>query len=230
MTTPMIVSIEGNIGCGKTTLINNLEIHLKNSNITNIRVLREPVDIWTEMIDSNDNENILTKFYNDKTKFAFSFQIFVLKSVLETIIQCIEKYPDCEVIICERSVLSSRHIFTKMLYDDSYMNEIEYKIYESLFDNWVNSSVFTPQKLIFLNVLPETSIQRIIRRNRTGESRITKDYIVSCGLYHRLWFESIENAAVLTINCNEDVTYDLEDNNNMGLVWIKKILSHIDMK
>jgi deoxyadenosine/deoxycytidine kinase len=230
MTTPMIASIEGNIGCGKTTLIDNLETYLKNSNITNIRVLREPLDIWTGIIDSNDNENVLTKFYNNKTKFAFSFQILVLKSILESIIQCVETYPDCEVIVCERSVLSSRYVFTRMLYDDSYMNEIEYKIYESLFDNWVNSNVFTPQKLIFLNVLAETSIKRIIKRNRTGESRITEDYIVSCGLYHRLWFESIDNSNVLTINCNEDVIYNLEDNNNIGLAWIKQILSHINVK
>jgi deoxyadenosine/deoxycytidine kinase len=229
MNTPKIVSIEGNIGCGKTTLIDNLEIYLQKSNINNIRVLREPIHIWTDLIDSNDKESILTKFYKDKQKFAFSFQVLVLKTILEGIIQCIEKFPDCELIICERSNLSSRFVFTKMLYDDAFMNEIEYKIYESLFDNWVNSSIFTPQKLIFLNVSTETSISRIIKRNRTSEYSISEDYINSCRIYHQLWLHSFPEQMILTINCNQDIIYDLEDETNLGLIWINQILSHVNL-
>lgn len=227
MKTPTIVSIEGNIGCGKTTLIDNLELHLKNSNIQNIRILREPVDIWTNLIDSSDNESILEKFYKDKKKFSFPLQILVLKTILENILHCIETYPCCEYIICERSTLSSRHIFTKMLYDDQYMNEIEYKIYESLFDNWVNSSQFTPQKIVFLNVTTDTSLTRIVKRNRIEELCITEDYIASCGLYHKMWFDSNIHANILTIDCNEDITYDIEDADNLGFIWINKILSHL---
>jgi thymidylate kinase len=49
---PMIVSIEGNIGCGKTTLIENLDTYLNISSIENIKILREPVDIWMTYINS----------------------------------------------------------------------------------------------------------------------------------------------------------------------------------
>lgn len=227
MITPLIISIEGNIGCGKTTLIENIQTYLQNSNINNIRVLKEPVDIWEKLTDSSDNESILTKFYKDRKKFAFSFQILVLKSILDNITQCIHTYPDCKVIICERSILSSRHVFTKMLYDEDFINEIEYKIYEGLFDSWVNSMGITPQKFIFLKTLTDTCVTRINKRNRSSECCITNGYIDSCGSYHQEWIDSIFKNDVLTINSNNDVIYDLNEQNNLGLIWIKEILSFI---
>jgi hypothetical protein len=40
----------------------------------------------------------------------------------------VQLIPDCDVIVCERSVLSSRHIFTKMLYDDwKYVPETHFQ-------------------------------------------------------------------------------------------------------
>ena len=175
---PKIISIEGNIGVGKSTLIDNLETYYKNENIENVIILREPVDAWTLFVDSKDNEKILTKFYNDPKKFSFSFQILVLKTILELLVETIEKNSNCKLIICERSILSSRHVFTKMIYDSSQMNELEYKIYESLFDEWVNSTVFTPSKIVYLNITPAVSYERIVKRSRVGENVIELDYVM----------------------------------------------------
>ena len=175
---PKIISIEGNIGVGKSTLIDNLETYYKNENIENVIILREPVDAWTLFVDSKDNEKILTKFYNDPKKFSLSFQILVLKTILELLVETIEKNSNCKLIICERSILSSRHVFTKMIYDSSQMNELEYKIYESLFDEWVNSTVFTPSKIVYLNITPAVSYERIVKRSRVGENVIELDYVM----------------------------------------------------
>ena len=221
---PKIISIEGNIGVGKSTLIGNLETYYENENIKNVIILREPVDAWNSFVDSKDNENILTKFYNDPKKFSFSFQILVLKTILELLVETIDKNPNCKLIICERSILSSRHVFTKMLYNSSQMNELEYKIYESLFDEWVNSDIFTPSKIVFLNITPEVSYERIIKRSRVGENVIELDYIKSCGLYHQKWIDNLpDNIEVLNINCDSDVTYNLNSEDNLGCQWVKSI-------
>ena len=53
---PMIISIEGNIGAGKTTIIDKLEE--KMSNRQDVVFLREPVDIWEAITDKNTNEKI----------------------------------------------------------------------------------------------------------------------------------------------------------------------------
>ena len=181
--------------------------------------------IWNLFVDSKDNENILTKFYNDTKKFSFSFQILVLKTILELLVETIEQNPNCKLIICERSILSSHHVFTKMLYDSSQMNELEYKIYESLFDEWVNSSIFTPSKIVYLNITPEVSFERIVKRSRVGENVIELDYIKSCGLYHQMWIDSLsEKVEVLNIDCDSDVMYNLDDDKNLGCQWVKNIV------
>jgi deoxyadenosine/deoxycytidine kinase len=105
------------------------------------------------------------------------------------------------------------------------MNELEYKIYESLFDEWVNSSIFTPSKIVFLNITPEVSYERIVKRSRVGENVIELDYIKSCGLYHQKWIDSLsDNVEILNIDCNSDVSYNLDEENNIGCQWVKSIV------
>ena len=112
-----------------------------------------------------------------------------------------------------------------MLYDSSQMNELEYKIYESLFDEWVNSNTFTPSKIVYLNITPEVSYERIVKRSRVGENVIELDYIKSCGLYHQMWIDSLSvKIEVLNIDCDSDVSYDLDDGNNLGRQWVRSIV------
>ena len=55
-----IISIEGNIGSGKSTVIHNLEQKLKDNK--NYVFLREPVDIWQtikDVVDAHDPKRTL---------------------------------------------------------------------------------------------------------------------------------------------------------------------------
>ena len=61
-----ILSIEGNIGSGKSTVINTLKQFYNNSN--DVYFLEEPVSEWVEIKDS-DNKNIIEKFYEDHQVF-----------------------------------------------------------------------------------------------------------------------------------------------------------------
>ena len=61
-----IISIEGNVGSGKTTLFEKLKKDIRDPNVV---FLREPVDIWNH-ITNKENENILTKYYNNQEKYA----------------------------------------------------------------------------------------------------------------------------------------------------------------
>ena len=67
-----IISIEGNIGSGKTTLLQNLKNKYKNN--PQVIFLKEPVDEWNNIKDSNGT-TILEKFYLDQEKYSFAFQM-----------------------------------------------------------------------------------------------------------------------------------------------------------
>lgn len=219
MSSPIIISIEGNIGVGKSTIIDNIELYLRNSNITDIVVLKEPIEEWTNMVDSVDDESILTKFYNNPEKFSFAFQVLILNTIQKQIDETIKLYPNCKVIICERSILSSREVFAKMLFHSSMMNEMEYKIYDSLF---YNDRLIVPTRFVFMDVPPEVCLQRIIKRNRSGESKISLDYLSQCDQYHHRWLAQYDKSYVLNINCQTDITDDTNDTANK---WIQQILS-----
>ena len=50
---PTIISIEGNIGAGKTTILEQLEKYVNSKNGFNNKImfLKEPVDIWEAIKD-----------------------------------------------------------------------------------------------------------------------------------------------------------------------------------
>ncbi len=55
-----IITIEGNIGSGKSTLCSHLKEYYANN--SNIIFLDEPIRDWLSVVD-NQNENILQKYY-----------------------------------------------------------------------------------------------------------------------------------------------------------------------
>ena len=68
----MLISIEGNIGTGKSILDKILKEKFNRN--TNVKFLQEPVDQWLKLTDS-DGTNILDKFYKDQKRWSYSFQM-----------------------------------------------------------------------------------------------------------------------------------------------------------
>jgi deoxyadenosine/deoxycytidine kinase len=181
---PQIISIEGNIGAGKTTVIHKIEKFLEETNNTRIRVLKEPVDIWSFIKDEN-NESILEKFYKDPKTYAFSFQILAFMTRLSEIKKMVQTYPDCEVILCERSLEADKNIFAKMMYDDGLIDLISHQIYLTMSENMRTD--FPLSKVFYLDIPVETCADRIKIRNREGEENISVSYLEKCMKYHTDW-------------------------------------------
>ena len=59
-----IISIEGNIGSGKSTFVRLLNNYYQGENVSNKKIyfLEEPVNIW-ETIKNEDGNNIIECFY-----------------------------------------------------------------------------------------------------------------------------------------------------------------------
>ena len=116
----MFYSIEGNIGSGKSTLIEILK------NQKNILFLPEPVDSWNEIKDTS-GVTILEKYYQDQKRYAFPFQMMAYITRINLIKNM--NFPPDSIVISERSIYTDREIFAKMLYESGDIGEIEYQIY-----------------------------------------------------------------------------------------------------
>ena len=196
-----IISIEGNIGSGKSTLVHDLQVYFKNKDISNDKVvfLQEPVDVWNTIRD--DNGTILEHFYKDQVKYSFPFQMMAYISRLSKLRETIKKYPE-SIIITERSLFTDKFVFAKMLYDNEKIDEISYQIYLKWFNDFIND--LPKHEFIYIKASPEKCLERINRRNRSGES-IELDYLVNCDKYHDNMLSSHECYSELILDGNIDM-------------------------
>jgi deoxyadenosine/deoxycytidine kinase len=211
----IIISIEGNIGSGKSTLVDYLKNNYKDKNII---YLQEPVEEWNNIKDEN-NITILEKFYENQTKYSFAFQMMAYISRLDLLRKSIENNPN-SIIITERSLFTDKYVFAQMLYDSGKMEKIEYEIYNKWFKSMIDLAPLS--KLIYLKTEPEVSFERIKKRNRDGENQIPFDYIKECNNYHNKMV-SILNVDKKIIDC----TINMEEDSDLFKKWSIEIIDFL---
>jgi deoxyadenosine/deoxycytidine kinase len=183
-----IIYIEGNIGSGKSTLVERLQ----NYNNDEFEFLTEPCDEWISTeINVNDNNNnkqsMLETYYKDQKHKAALFQIYALFTRLKKLIMCILK-TDKKVIVYERSPLSDKNCFAKMNQNNGNIDEFDSIVYYEIF-NFFNklTNLIKPDRIIYLQLSPERCLERIIERQRGAECSITLDYLTKLHNLHEEW-------------------------------------------
>ena len=212
-----IVSIEGNIGSGKTTLMRELKEKYKNNE--QVIFLKEPVDEWEKIKDSN-GVTILEKFYADQERYSFAFQMMAYVSRLNLLKKSLQNMdPDKKyIIITERSLNTDRYVFAKMLYESGKMEDVSYQIYLNWFDAF--SQDFHIKKIIYVKVEPEICHTRISKRAREGEECIPLEYLESCHKYHE---EMLQNMNQNTENLILDGNIDIHEKLDQMEDWLYQI-------
>jgi deoxyadenosine/deoxycytidine kinase len=216
----IIVSIEGNIGIGKSTFINILKKKWHGG----CEVVSEPVDIWKKLINS-DGKNILQTFYEDIPRWAYSFQnvacITRMMKIEEAISTTNHKY-----IFLDRSLGTDKNVFEAMLHDDGKLNQIEHSMY-NLWCDFYHKYV-RPQDnqiYIYLKASSNTCADRIKKRGRIEEESISLEYLEGLNKYHDDWLLSDKlKSNVIVIDCEEEFEQDEQKQNQM----IEKIKLHIE--
>tara|TARA_B100000674_G_scaffold475200_1_gene468012 strand:- start:742 stop:1401 length:660 start_codon:yes stop_codon:yes gene_type:complete len=189
-----IVSVEGNIGSGKSTLIKRLKEEFISFNNLPVIYIDEPVRIWNTIMDKN-GDNIIKKYYADQKKYAFQFQMMAFITRLTELKKAKKMYNGNCIIITERSVETDKEVFAKMLYENKTLDTISYTIYLKWFEELAED--FKVDHMVYLKTYPETALERINKRNRPGET-IELDYLKICHDRHEDWL--IKQDRVLYLN------------------------------
>ena len=212
-----ILSIEGNIGSGKTTLMTNLREEYKNN--PHVIFLKEPVDEWATIQDAN-GKTILEKFYENQETYSFAFQMMAYISRLNVLRQALKGLdPDIKyTIITERSLNTDRYVFAKMLYETGKMEDVCYQIYLNWFDTF--SQEFPVHKVVCVKTSPEICHGRISKRAREGEDCIPLEYLQSCDKYHE---DMLDNNQSQQEKLILDGNLDIYENANQIEDWLYQI-------
>ena len=166
----IFIGIAGMIGAGKSTLAAALGQHLG-------------IDTYYEPVTDND---YLADFYRDTARYSFAMQVYLLNRRFQQ---------HQEIIWRGRSAVQDRtiyedSIFARMLARTGLMDERDYRTYVALFRNMSNF-MCKPSVIIFLDVSPRASAERIRARNRDIEAKIELGYLEALHEGYREFVESI---------------------------------------
>ena len=198
---PVIVSVDGGIGSGKSTSVEQLKVAF--ANMSNVFFIQEPVDtVWNRIVDEN-GETVLANFYRDPKAYAFKFQMMAYISRLSILLDAVRN-PEIDIIVTERCVETDRNVFEKMLYHQGQIDLIGHTIYNMWFDEFNRDVCATG--IIYIRASAETCIARIGHRAREGEV-ISPTYISECNAYHENWIMS-DPRSKLIIDADKDTVND----------------------
>lgn len=149
------LTIEGNIGAGKTTLARMLAKHY-NSKL----ILEEFAD-----------NPFLPRFYKEPDKYAFPLELFFMA----------ERYKQLKGMMGGRDIFKnnviSDYIFTKsLLFARITLSDEEFRLFQRLFEI-INPQLIQPDLLVYLHVPVKTLQENIRKRNRSYEQAIENDYL-----------------------------------------------------
>lgn len=161
--------LEGNIGAGKSTLINVLKKHLPH-----ILHKEEPVDTWH---GTPEQQGLLEHFYQDQQRWAYTMESFTLMSRVHEVLKNKNEINSDNPFISERSFYSGFYCFAYLGYQNKTLSELEWKLYQQLFDFLVSTNASVPRGFIYLATDPKVCHKRINKRRRSGESEIPFEYL-----------------------------------------------------
>lgn len=194
-----IISIEGNIGVGKTTFTEKVKNAFEDAEF-----VPEPVNIWFTIAD-NKGENILGKFYKDMPRWSYTLQNIAYITRMTTIVEKMNINSLHKYIFTDRSIGTDKNVFAKMLHDDKNLDDLEWNAYNhwnSFFEKYIKKN--EKQNVIYLRCSPKTAMERIHKRNRPEEIGIPMEYIEKLHKYHDEWLLNNDEYNVLVLDCNQE--------------------------
>lgn len=175
----MYLVIEGNIGAGKTSLVNKL-----CARVNAVPLLEEFAE-----------NSFLPKFYENPEKFAFPLELSFLAARYKQVTSCFKENAD-------RIVISDYHFHKCKLFASVNLSPPEFELFESFF-SIMSEKLPVPDKLVYLDSDINRLSKNISMRGRSYEAAIEPNYLQQLSLAYQEFLANKANCNILTINTSE---------------------------
>ena len=186
----MFISIEGNIGSGKTTLAKALDKQLKA----------------TYLPEQFEENALLPLFYNDRKTFAFPTEYSFLidrHKQLHTYFQTINK---------KQVTISDFHFDKCICFAKANLTKKDYQYFKKHFKA-LQASIMQPNLVVYIHTDVPLLVKNIKKRGRAIEKKIATDYLSSLKKsldnYYLVKGKSSSPVLVLTIDAYSDKTLQI---------------------
>lgn len=200
----LLVSVEGNIGSGKSTLIREATTALRDGGVA-ATTLQEPVHEWERPQAALGGRSMLHTVYTPSENGASvaPFQIFALMSRLRQMMGCLGR----GLVLSERSMASDRALFMEPQYERGRVRPEEWLAYQACHGPAaeVLGGLAAPAVVFYLRCSPETAWRRVQGRGRAEERGVTLDYLRDLHDRHEAWVAQLcRDRAALVIPLDAD--------------------------
>lgn len=184
------IVVAGNIGVGKSTLVQVMHEHLG----------------WEPFYEAVVENPYLADFYADMPRWAFHSQIFFLTRRLHSHHQLLRR-PG--VVVQDRSVYEDAEIFARNLYLQGRMSTRDYTTYTDMYEV-LKLFLPPPHLVVYLQASVDTLLKRIELRGRDYEKGIERAYLEQLNRLYEEWIQGFQLAPVLTVPADrlDFVQYD----------------------
>ncbi|HKY84432.1 MAG TPA: deoxynucleoside kinase [Anaerolineales bacterium] len=177
------VAVAGNIGVGKSTLVELLAQRLS----------------WMPFFEPVGENPYLADFYGDMRSWSFHSQIFFLTRRLRIHRELCDN-PSSS--IQDRSVYEDAEVFARNLARQGLMEERDYRSYRELY-TVLTQFLPAPDLVVYLRAEVPTLIDRISQRGRSYEQEIEPAYLAQLNVLYEDWIRNFTLCPVLTVPAGE---------------------------
>ena len=186
------IIVSGNIGVGKTTLVQKLGEYFN----------------WHTVFESVTDNPYLEDFYSNMKYWSFHLQIYFLSCRIKQYLEASKLYKS---IIMDRSIYEDVNVFLPALYDLGNITKRDVDTVLQTY-NIVHKILPLPNLLIYLKAPINTIMQRINKRGLNFDYKnISRDYLELINSYYEKWVEQYKLSPILILD-TKSLNY-IEDNN-----------------
>lgn len=175
------IAFEGNIGAGKTTLVNKIA---------------DDFNAKTVLERFADNP-FLPKFYKDQNRYAFPLEMSFLADRYQQLSDDLAQFD-----LFKDFVVADYHIFKSLIFAKITLAEDEYRLYRNLFDI-IYKEMPKPDLYIYLYQNTERLLQNIKKRGRNYEQNIEAEYLDKINTGYLDYIKSQTDLNVLIIDVSD---------------------------
>ncbi|MCX4359162.1 MAG: deoxynucleoside kinase [Rikenellaceae bacterium] len=172
----MYIAISGNIGSGKTSLVEMLSSRLGY----------EP---FFERIDNP----YLDSFYQDMARWSFNLQMSFLSKKTLQVKEIMDSKND---IIQDRTIFEEAYVFVRNLNRMGLMSTQDYELYMTFFD-LLAAGIRRPDIIVYLKASIPTLISQIRRRGREYEMGIQPEYLEGLNELYDDWIDGYDGRVII---------------------------------
>jgi deoxyadenosine/deoxycytidine kinase len=187
MAEPRVVAVAGNMGAGKSSLV---------------EWLRQQFGM-VPFFEPNDENPYLADFYGDMPRWAMSSQLFFLVRRFQIHKDIDRRANEASggalAIVQDRTIYEDAEVFAAHLHQAGHIDDRDWAMYDELYRT-LRSEIRAPDLMIYLRCPLKTLTKRIQGRGRAFERAIPRAYLASLEQLYEAWYARYDLSPSLVVD------------------------------